>query len=145
VLDIIEIEQVGTEHAERPRILLVEDDSTLRGYLTDCLEVAGYEVIATHDGVEGWRAFELRSPHVVVVDLDLPVMSGFRLLQLMRRETRAGGRPVPVIVTTGYDLQEVHDLAIEVRPEVYLKKPFTAHELIANIDHLLARPPKPSS
>lgn len=143
MLDIIEDEQVGREHSERARILLVEDDPTLRGYLTDCLEVAGYEVTAAHNGVEGWRAFELRSPHVVVVDLDLPIMSGFRLLQLMRRERRADGRPVPVIVTTGYDLQEVHDLAIEVRPEVYLKKPFTAHELIASIDHLLSRQPKP--
>jgi DNA-binding response OmpR family regulator len=120
---------------------VVEDDSTLRDYLTDCLEVAGYEVIATHNGVEGWRAFETRHPHVVVVDLDLPVLSGFRLLQLIRREARERGIVVPVVVTTGYDLQETLDLVIEVRPEVYLKKPFTADELVKSIRHLLARQP----
>jgi DNA-binding response OmpR family regulator len=145
MLNIIENEQVERGHSERARILLIEDDSTLRGYLTDRLEIAGYQVTATHNGLEGWHAFELQSPHVVIVDLDLPVMSGFRLLRLMRQETRADGRPVPVIMTTGYDLQEVHDLAIDVRPEVYLKKPFTAHELIVSIHQLLARQNPPWS
>jgi DNA-binding response OmpR family regulator len=132
----------------RPLVLLVEDDWLLSDYLADCLEAAGYRVGRAANGLEGWCAYELEAPDLVVLDLDMPVISGFRLLRLLRTGSEQGGAPVPVIITSGYDLQEAHELVVTTRPEAYLQKPLCTARLVECVGELLRRtalPPRPAT
>ena len=129
----------GDEVDERVRVLIVEDDRALGGYLAERLEMAGFRAIQSRDGLDGWRAFEAERPHVLVVDLDMPVMSGSRLLRLLRPVGGPAPPRVPVIVMTGYDLQEALDVVRDARPDAYLQKPFPAERLLERVRDLLAR------
>ncbi|HZK66831.1 MAG TPA: response regulator [Chloroflexota bacterium] len=124
---------------EPPRLLLVEDDESLRGYLVECLELAGHQVDGCRNGLEGLELFDGRHPDLVILDLDMPVMSGFRLLGLLRRSERARRGRIPVIVITGQDIEEAMDVVSIGAPEAYLKKPFSSDKLLKTVERLLAR------
>lgn len=70
----------------------------------------------------------------------MPVMSGFRLLRLLRPLGDPATPRVPVIVMTGYDMQEAWEIVRDARPEAYLQKPFSAERLLARVRDVLARP-----
>ncbi len=123
----------------RGRVLVVEDDGELSGFLTECLEMAGYQVIQSSNGLEGLRALDTHRPDLAVVDLNMPVMSGFRLLRLLRANSDPGLTRVPVIVITGSDLQEAMDVVVQARPDAYLQKPFRPEQLLERVGHLLGR------
>ena len=118
------------------RVLLIEDDPGLRDYLAECLRAAGCHVAAAANGLDGWHALEAARPDVLALDLDVPVMSGFRVLRLLRRAP--AGAHLPVVVMTGYDLDETRELVREARPDAYLTKPFAAEQLTRRVQELAA-------
>ncbi len=117
--------------------MVVEDDCDLRSYLADCLEMAGYHAIISRNGLEGLQALEDHRPHLAVVDLNMPVMSGFRLLHLLHREDKSERPRVPVIVISGDDVELTMDLVTQVKPEAYLQKPFEPEQFLERVEHLL--------
>lgn len=119
------------------RVLLIEDDRALRGYLAECLDLAGYRVTQAENGLDGWRAFEMERPDLVILDLDMPVMSGFRLLQLLPSEPDPGRARVPVVVVTGSTIQQAMDIVVAARPDAYLEKPVASAPFLATIGDLL--------
>ncbi|MGE5620360.1 MAG: response regulator transcription factor [Sphingomonadaceae bacterium] len=121
----------------RGRVLVVEDDVELRSFLASCLESAGYQAIVSNNGWQGLRAVDTFHPQVAVVDLNLPVMSGFRFLYLLRRDGTGDQRRVPVIVISGDDAAQCKELVMEVKPEAYLQKPFGPDELLERVEKLL--------
>jgi CheY-like chemotaxis protein len=121
----------------RGRVLVVEDDPDLRCYLTLSLEMAGYQTIESNNGLEALQAIESCQPDLAVVDLNMPVMSGFRFLRLLKNGEHEDRPRMPVIVISGDDPQEAMDVVVEVRPDAYLKKPFEAEQLLERVDHLL--------
>jgi DNA-binding response OmpR family regulator len=124
--------------SEPQHLLLIEDDPAYRGYLTEYLELAGYCVDCARHGLEGLNHFDAREPRLAILDLDMPVMSGFRLLKLLRTRLHPSRRQVPLIVVTGYDFEEVEDVMVEARPEGFLKKPFEPEQLVEKVAFLLA-------
>lgn len=124
---------------EPPRLLLVKDDESLRGYLVECLELDGHQVDGCRNGLEGLELFDGRHPDLVILDLDMPVMSGFRLLGLLRGSERERRGRIPVIVITGQDIEEAMDVVSIGAPEAYLKKPFSSDKLLKTVERLLAR------
>ncbi len=121
------------------RVLVIDDDCTFCEFLADCLELAGYEAIWSTDGLEGWRAFESQRPQLVVVDLDVPVISGFRLLTLLRGGAEPAAPAVPIFVVTGHDMQEAMDVVAATRPDAYLQKPFEPAESLRAVSSALGR------
>jgi DNA-binding response OmpR family regulator len=119
-------------------LLLIEDDPAYRGYLKEYLELAGFRIDCACNGLDGLKRFETREPVLAILDLDMPVMSGFRLLKLLRTGLHPSRRRVPLIVVTGYDFEEVEDVMIEARPEGFLKKPFEPEQLVERVASLLA-------
>ena len=89
------------------------------------------EVLA--DGVGGWQHFDRERPDLVVLDLNMPKMSGFRLLELLRSESQ-----VPVLILTAYDFAEAEEVA-NYRPNYFMNKPFDAQELIFQANCLIDR------
>jgi DNA-binding response OmpR family regulator len=119
----------------QPQVLIIEDESGLLEILQLNFRMAGYRVLTAGDGVFAWQQFERERPDLLVLDLNLPRMSGFRLLELVRSES-----DVPVLVLTAYDFAEAEEVA-QHRPDAFVKKPFEMEDLIATADRLVGRKP----
>lgn len=115
-------------------VLLIEDEPGLLEVLAFNLRVAGYQVETAQDGLEAWRCFETTPVDVVVLDLGLPIISGFRLLELIRDSDVSP----PVIVITALDFEEAEEVA-KHSVDAFMTKPFEPKALIRQIEYVLAR------
>lgn len=121
------------ERVRTPHVLIIEDEADLLEVLEIAFENAGYRVATAANGVTGWQHFAREHPDLVVLDLNMPEMSGFRLLQLIRSESL-----VPVLILTAYDFAEAEEVA-RYRPNYFMNKPFDALDLIAQANCLIGR------
>jgi DNA-binding response OmpR family regulator len=118
-----------------PHVLIVEDEIGLLEILQLNFQSSGYRVSTATDGVIAWQQYEQQRPDLLVLDLNLPRMSGFRLLELVRSESN-----LPVLILTAYDFAEAEEVARH-RPDAYVKKPFEVQDLIREADRLVGRKP----
>ncbi|MCL7452907.1 MAG: response regulator [Anaerolineae bacterium] len=124
-----------TKRERQPHVLLIEDEEGLLEILEINFRSAGYRVTGAADGLTAWREFDAAHPDLLVLDLNLPQMSGFRLLELVRSES-----DVPILILTAYDFAEAEEVA-RYRPDLYLKKPFDVEILIREANRLIGREP----
>ena len=124
------------------RTLVVEDEPEMLDIIRVNLEQAGYDVSLARDGVEAYEALETSEPQAVVLDLNLPNMSGFRFLRLVRRDSR--WRSVPIIVVTAFAFEEVEDIASEGIDD-FISKPFDPSELVEKLRWVLSKEDRPAS
>jgi len=117
------------------RILVVEDESTLRGQLQDQLEAKGYSVDAAADGEEGLFLGREYPMDLAIIDLGLPGISGIELI----RQLRTLNRPFPILILTARDAWQDKVEGLESGADDYLTKPFHAEELMARVNALLRR------
>jgi DNA-binding response OmpR family regulator len=117
------------------RILLVEDDRSIVGFVEPELEHLGFHVHCAYDGVAGLEEAQTFSPDLIILDIMLPFMDGVGVLKRLRQE----GSRIPVIMLTARDttLDKVHSL--DLGADDYLTKPFDIEELLARIRALLRR------
>jgi DNA-binding response OmpR family regulator len=117
------------------RILLVEDDRAIAGFVEPELEHLGFQVRCAYDGVTGLEEAGGFGPALIVLDIMLPGLDGVAVLKRLRE----GGSRVPVIMLTARDttLDKVHSL--DRGADDYLTKPFDIEELLARIRALLRR------
>jgi len=126
----------SSEEEKAPTVLVIEDEAGLLEILALNLRASGYQVLTASDGLEGWRLFEEGAPDLVILDLQLPTISGFRLLELFKGPS---GRPeVPVLALTALDFAEAEDLA-DLGLEGFITKPFEPGELLATVHYLLQK------
>ena len=117
------------------RVLLVEDDPSIREVATLGLERAGFRVTASGDGRDGLLRFRQGSFDLVVLDVMLPSLDGFEVCREIRRESR-----VPVIVLSARG--DLHDIVVglELGADDYVTKPFELPELLGKIEGIIGRP-----
>lgn len=120
---------------EKPLILYVEDDETLKFITTDNLERELFRVIAASDGVEGLELFRQHAPDICVLDVNLPKMDGFTLA----RQIREADQDVPIIFVTAKSMKEDKLEGLILGGDDYLVKPFSIEELILKIRIFLRR------
>lgn len=117
------------------RLLLIEDDPKLAPLLTRGLREEGFAVDATADGDDGaWRAVE-NDYDVIVLDVNLPGMDGFEVLEKLR----AKGRRTPVLMLTARGALQDRLRGLNSGADDYLRKPFDFEELLARLHALLRR------
>jgi len=122
------------EGADRPLVLLVDDDPDILMSLRLHLRADGYEVVTAANVVDGIRLGQDRLPHVAVVDLMLPDGSGLDVARALRRLAA-----VPIIVLTGVDDEESKVEKLREGADDYVTKPFSARELSARLGGVLRR------
>jgi len=125
------------------RVLVVEDNRDLAYGLRNNLEIEGYEVEVAADGEEGLAAVRQRPPALVILDLMLPGMDGFRVLRTLRDE----GHAVPVLILTARGEEADKVRGLKLGADDYVTKPFGLLELLARVEVLLKRtaPPAPAT
>ena len=114
---------------EKVRILLVDDDRQNSEFLRKFLEVEGYEVSYAENGGKGWETFSAIRPDLVLLDVNMPVMNGFELAQLIREQDR------DVLIFFLTDRTEKADRlkGFDLKGNDYIPKPFYPEELSAKI------------
>ena len=120
----------------RKTVLAVEDEPDMLEIIRVNLEQAGYNVVPAADGVQAFNALESSKPDLVVLDLSMPNMSGFRFARLVRRDAR--WEKLPLIVVTAFAFEEVEDLANE-KIDGFITKPFDPADLVSKVDYVLSR------
>jgi PAS domain S-box-containing protein len=137
------LEEVGGEH--RKKILVVDDEIDIVGWLKHFLTHSGYEVIEAYDGVQALEAVKTDTPDLILMDLKMPRMDGRTAIRRLREQD--GSRDIPIIVLSanvvGDETEQVEMLGMGVRN--FLRKPITMEQLVAEVqEHLggtTAEPP----
>ena len=117
------------------RLLLVEDEPTLRAQLRTGLQEAGYAVEEADNGRDAYFLGDTEDFDAVVLDLGLPVMDGLSVL----KRWRSGGRSMPVLILTARDNWHDKVAGIDAGADDYLSKPFHMEELLARLRALIRR------
>ncbi len=115
---------------QKSRILVVDDDSSIREMISDFLEMEGYAVATAADGAEGLDAVETTNPSLVLLDMRMPVMDGWGFAQKLKER----GIDLPILVLTAS--QNPRHWAEEIGARGYLAKPFDLLDLLNAVEQV---------
>jgi len=119
------------------KVLLVDDEDSLRRVMKDLLEREGYIVSEARDGVQALDQVDRTGPDVIVLDLNLPGLDGYGVLSHLRSRPATADIPVVVLTAKGDEDNEVR--VFELGADDFLTKPFRARALSARLDAVLGR------
>ena len=114
--------------SDRPEILVIDDDAELCELLSELLAQEGYEVESAGDGKRGLARTEEKAFALIVLDVMLPGLNGFEVLQRLRKTSRT---PVIMLTARGEDVDRI--VGLEMGADDYLPKPFNPRELVARV------------
>jgi CheY-like chemotaxis protein len=115
------------------RCLLIDDDGDSREAYAEYLRGFGYDVEELGDAREAMAAIAMRRPDIVLLDLQMPHLDGFDLLDLIK----AVPAPPPVVVISALVRDQDRDRATAARCDAFLPKPALPHEVLATIQALI--------
>ena len=116
------------------KILVIEDEPTVREMLVLNLRAEGFEVLETGDGVEGLNLARDQLPDLLLLDLMLPSLDGISVCRMLRRSSK-----VPIIMLTARGAELDRIMGLESGADDYVVKPFSLGELLARVRALLRR------
>ncbi len=118
------------------KILVVEDDALIRELDRINLESAGFEVVLATDGFQGLEMARTENPDLIVLDIMLPKMDGFKVCRILKFDDKY--KHIPIIMLTAR-IQEVDkETGFKTGADGYMTKPFEPEELIKKINQVLA-------
>jgi len=120
------------------RVLVVEDSAVIQRLISVCLRPAGVEVDTRADGPSGLEAALTTAPDLVILDIGLPRMDGWEVLERIRSDPRT--REMKVLVLTAHAQEETRERADRGGADAFLTKPFRPDDLRGVALGLLARP-----
>jgi CheY-like chemotaxis protein len=118
------------------RILIVEDDATIRDLLARRLHMAGYETVFAEDGVRAILASANAAPDLILMDMGLPILNGWQATERIKK--RPETCHIPIIALTAYALGEDRYRALNIGCNDFESKPIDFDRLIGKIEKLLA-------
>lgn len=119
----------------KDKVLLVEDDSTLSFIVQDALTREGFDVVCAPNGESGLKLFKDTNPDIIVADVMMPKMDGFKMVRIIRLTSPA----VPVLFLTARTALDDVVKGFELGANDYIRKPFQILELVVRIKALLKR------
>jgi two-component system OmpR family response regulator len=118
------------------KILVAEDDAGVRELIRTHLRMAGYDVHVARTGVEALSGVRLLEPIALILDINMPELDGFGVLEALHRNAVR----VPVLVMTARHAEEDVHRAVSLGAKDYLTKPFSEGQLLARVIRLLRQP-----
>lgn len=124
--------------APRATILVAENEETNRHLMEQILILAGYACVLATNGLEALCALDLERVDLVLLDLSMPVLDGYRTTELIRQ--RPDGAELPIVAVTAHAMSDNRARALRSGCTDYLVKPFRPRELVGLIERLLRTP-----
>lgn len=118
------------------KILIVDDDSGVRTLLSKFLQRQGFETILAEDGLAGVEIAKKFHPDLIILDVVMPRMDGFRAARLIKFYKPLMN--IPIIFLTARDTANEIEMAQKTRAEAYITKPFDVHQILLIINKLLS-------
>jgi DNA-binding response OmpR family regulator len=115
----------------RPRILIVDDEADLVAVLRFGLETEGFEVIEAGDGEEGLRRARDDRPDLMVLDLMLPKLDGYKVCRALKFDERY--KSLPIFILSARSGEQDRRLALDMGADAYISKPYEMKDLVARI------------
>lgn len=128
------VQQVVSEHTDKPTILIIDDNNDIRQYERTLLQ-DDFFVLEASDGKEGLEVAKKEVPDLVICDVMMPVMDGLEFTEQLKTNTATSH--IPVIMLTAKNLEEHRAEGYEHGADSYITKPFHSKVLLARIDNLL--------
>ncbi len=123
----------------RTRILIVDDEPDLLSVLRFGLEAEGFDVVEAADGERGLELARTGQPDLIVLDLMLPRMDGYKVCRALKFDERY--RRIPIIILSARSGETDRRLAFDLGADEYVTKPYEVRDLVARIRDRLPPPP----
>jgi len=120
---------------DRERILIIEDERAVARGMEYALKAEGFTVLLADTGQQGIEMAKAKSPHLILLDIRLPDISGFEVC----RQLRSMGLRQPVIMATARDEEVDRVMGLELGADDYIVKPFSLREMVARVRAALRR------
>lgn len=127
----------------RTRILIVDDEPDLLTVLHIALETEGFEVIEASDGERGLELARSDKPDLIVLDLMLPRMDGYKVCRALKFDDRY--RRIPIIILSARSGETDRRLALDLGADEFITKPYEVRHLVGRIRARLEQPPATSA
>lgn len=115
------------------RILVADDNEDIRKLIALILNSAKYEVLAVGSGAELIAAYSDFNPDLVILDIMMPHMSGFEVLEKLKDLLQERSKPIPILMITAKSMESDVERAIELGAKSYIVKPFRADALLQKV------------
>ena len=129
--------------SEKVKILLVDDEPDLVQLVSVRLEAAGYEMAAAFDGQEALEQVKKVKPALIILDLMLPKLDGYKVCRLLKFDGKY--KKIPILIFTARAQEEDIKLAMECGADAYLTKPFDAQMLLEKLKEMLNQTAAPKA
>src|SRR5437660_8243490 len=128
---------VTTPGKRQPKILIIENEVSNRLLIERVLSTRGYHCISASNGLEALNILDHEQVDLILTDLSMPVLDGYRATQLIRERPALAN--VPIVAVTAYALNDENEAAMHIGCNEYLTKPFKPRQLLEVVDRLLPR------
>ena len=118
----------------KPRILIIDDDHSLIRLTKHILSKEGFDVLTALNGLEGLQKAQKEEPDLVILDIVMPEPDGFQVLEILRQRNN-----IPVIMLTAEQTIDTSCDALTLGADDYIRKPFSASQLLARVRAKLRR------
>jgi DNA-binding response OmpR family regulator len=125
--------------SEKTKILIVDDERDIATALSIRLKASGYEVIIANDGLSGLDMARKQNPDLLLLDVMLPKLDGFKLCRILKFDEKY--KHIPVIMITAKVSENDKKIGGEVGADAYITKPFVPEELLSKIREILSKMP----
>lgn len=120
---------------DKKRVLAVDDSKTISGMIQTILERVGYEVELAYDGIEALEKVKHNVPDLIILDINMPRLDGFRVCRLLKFDRNY--RHIPIILLTARNEEENIKTGIKTGADLYLTKPIEPEQLIEAVHKFL--------
>lgn len=122
---------------EKPvEVLIVDDSISVRKVLNNFILDQGWHPSAARDGAEALEKIRKRKPDILILDVEMPRMNGFEVLQVLQYQSRY--RNIPVVMITSRSAEKYREKAIGLGARGFINKPFKRDELVSVIGNLVS-------
>ncbi|NJD67686.1 MAG: response regulator transcription factor [candidate division NC10 bacterium] len=119
------------------KVLVVDDENDITALVAYHLEREGFHVVQAHDGLQALELIKRDRPHLLILDLMLPHLSGLDLCRRLRKESDTARLPILMLTAKAEEADKV--LGLDLGGDDYLTKPFSPRELVARVKALIRR------
>lgn len=122
---------------EKKRILIVDDEEDILNVLRFRLEANNYEVMSACDGQEGLNKARSEKPDLIILDLMLPKLDGYKVCRMLKFDESY--KAIPIIIFTARAQKKDEELGMEMGADAYIAKPFEPAVLLGKMKELLEK------